>query len=138
MDAVVTGITEENGGKEMARGNKRGPNEMGPMTGRGLGYCAGHEGPGCESSEGLAGGRGRGLGRGQGRGMGRGLGRGFGQGRGNGPGGGMGFRSRRNAIDDVYSEELIPTSALTEELASIKKELKSLKKTLKKDNNQED
>jgi len=51
----------------MPRGNGRGPNGMGPMTGRGAGYCTGNAFPGyanagCE--------RGRGLGLGLRRGFG--------------------------------------------------------------------
>ena len=30
----------------MPQGNRRGPDGMGPMTGRGMGYCTGHDGPG--------------------------------------------------------------------------------------------
>ena len=44
----------------MPRGDRTGPMGMGPMTGRGLGYCAGFAGPGFT----------RGGGRGMGRGMG--------------------------------------------------------------------
>ncbi|MFP4012305.1 MAG: DUF5320 domain-containing protein, partial [Spirochaetaceae bacterium] len=31
---------------DMPRGDRRGPDGFGPMTGRGLGYCAGYETPG--------------------------------------------------------------------------------------------
>ncbi|MBN2657161.1 MAG: DUF5320 domain-containing protein [Spirochaetales bacterium] len=67
------------------RGNRKGPENRGPQTGRGLGYCSGSDRPGFESNEapmGLrrGGGYGRGAGRGQGRAMGRGMGRGFGRG----------------------------------------------------------
>ena len=49
----------------MPRGDKTGPNGMGPMTGRGLGFCNGYSAPGFMNP-------------GFGRGMGRGFGRGFG------------------------------------------------------------
>jgi len=55
-------------------GNKRGPENDGPKTGRGLGYCSGSEAPGFESSEAPMGMR-RGYCRGSGRGTGPGAGR---------------------------------------------------------------
>ncbi|NLN38153.1 MAG: DUF5320 domain-containing protein [Smithella sp.] len=54
----------------MPRGDQTGPTGMGPMTGRGAGYCAGYATPGFAST---AGGRGRGMGFGFGRGMGAGF-----------------------------------------------------------------
>jgi len=60
----------------MPGGNGTGPAGMGPMTGRGAGYCAGYSVPGYANP---VGGRGFfGFGRGGGRGVGRG--RGFGGG----------------------------------------------------------
>lgn len=56
--------------------NGTGPNGAGPMTGRGMGSCAGNN----LDARGF--GAGRGLGSGAGRGMGRGLGRGAGKGAG--------------------------------------------------------
>ena len=47
----------------MPRGDGTGPEGMGPMTGRGAGYCAGYDGPAYESPM-----PGRGFGRGGGRG----------------------------------------------------------------------
>jgi hypothetical protein len=47
----------------MPRGDGTGPMGQGPMTGRGMGYCAGYSGPGYMSP-------GPGMGRGMGRGMG--------------------------------------------------------------------
>ena len=52
----------------MPRGNRTGPDGMGPMTGRGAGYCAGYDMPGYANPAG-----GRGF-RGRGRGFGRGYG----------------------------------------------------------------
>lgn len=59
----------------MPRGDGTGPMGMGPMTGRGMGYCAGYRAPGFAS-----GGFGRGMGRGGGRGFGFGFRRGGGYG----------------------------------------------------------
>ena len=59
----------------MPGGDGTGPRGQGPMTGRGMGYCAGYSVPGYMNSSPRLG-----LGRrfGSGRGMGRGFGRGFG------------------------------------------------------------
>ena len=54
----------------MPRGDMTGPNGQGPMTGRGMGYCAGFNVPGFMNP-------GFGFGRGFGRGRGMGRGRGF-------------------------------------------------------------
>lgn len=59
----------------MSRGDGTGPVGQGPMTGRGLGYCAGNDVPGFAVSGGL--GRGRGGVFGRGLGMRRGFGRGL-------------------------------------------------------------
>ena len=62
----------------MPRGDGTGPMGMGPMTGRGAGYCAGFGAPGF-MNPGPFGGFGRGYGRGPGRGWRRGfVGRGVG------------------------------------------------------------
>jgi hypothetical protein len=61
----------------MPRGDRTGPIGSGPMTGRGMGYCAGFAGPGFMYP-------GPGYGYGRGFGFGRGFGRGFGYGRGRG------------------------------------------------------
>ena len=55
----------------MPRGDRTGPAGMGPMTGRGVGFCAGYAVPGYANP---VGGRGYGMGFGRGRGMGRGRG----------------------------------------------------------------
>ncbi|MBN1898172.1 MAG: DUF5320 domain-containing protein [Spirochaetes bacterium] len=54
----------------MPGGDRTGPLGMGPMTGRGLGFCAGYASPGYLNPS-------FGLGRGMGFGRGRGRGRGF-------------------------------------------------------------
>ena len=63
----------------MPRGNRLGPQGLGPMTGRGAGYCAGYEVPGYanDTVPGYGGGFGAGYRRGNGRGQGFG-GRGLG------------------------------------------------------------
>ena len=59
----------------MPRGDRTGPGGMGPMTGRGAGYCSGSSVPGFMNCwGGRGGGYGRGFGLGQGRGMGMGAG----------------------------------------------------------------
>ncbi len=51
----------------MPRGDGTGPAGMGPMTGRGAGYCAGYPAPGCVNPAiGVGFGPGLGLGRGRG------------------------------------------------------------------------
>ncbi len=47
-----------------------GPMGMGPMTGRGAGFCAGYGAPGYANPAGYGGGYGRGRGRGRGLGFG--------------------------------------------------------------------
>ena len=66
----------------MPFGDGTGPRGLGPMTGRGAGYCAGYGQPGFASPMPRRGWFGLGWGRGMGRGMGRGVGRGW---RGRGP-----------------------------------------------------
>lgn len=63
----------------MPLGDRTGPWGLGPMTGRGLGYCAGFPYPGYMNPgyPGLGFGRGFGFGRGHGRGMGFGRSRGW-------------------------------------------------------------
>ena len=65
----------------MPRGDGTGPNGLGSITGRGLGYCAGYNTPGYTKGPGMGLGRGWGRGRGLGYGRGLGWGRGFGRGR---------------------------------------------------------
>ncbi len=74
-------VSEEGGGN-MPGGDESGPWGIGPMTGRGAGYCAGFNAPGFASGFDR---RGMGFGRGMGRGydMGEPV-RGFGGGRGRG------------------------------------------------------
>ena len=61
----------------MPFGDRTGPQGLGPMTGRGAGYCAGYPAPGhMNPVPGRGFGRGRGFGGGGGFGRGRGFGRG--------------------------------------------------------------
>jgi len=62
----------------MPRGDRRGPDGAGPMTGRALGYCAGNDQPGFTAN---AAPQGAGRGPRNGTGRGPGFGRGFGRGR---------------------------------------------------------
>ncbi len=63
----------------MPRGDRTGPNGMGPATGRGAGFCNSFDRPGyLNGGAGTGFGYGRGFGGGRGRGMG--YGRGFGYG----------------------------------------------------------
>jgi len=94
----------------MPWGDGTGPWGLGPMTGRGAGYCAGFNVPGFSNpmpSFGFR--RGFGWGRGfrGGRGFGRGFGRGWGRGR--------GFGWRRWAWDypyPAYPAQLVPTQSI--------------------------
>lgn len=72
----------------MPGGDRRGPEGRGPMTGRGLGYCAGNDQPGF-AADAAPQGAGRGFRNGAGRGPGFGRGRCF---AGAGRSGGMGYR----------------------------------------------
>ena len=56
----------------MPRGDRTGPAGTGPMTGRGLGYCAGYSTPGFTKGVPRGGGGYRGFGYGRGFGRGRG------------------------------------------------------------------
>lgn len=97
----------------MPRGDKTGPNGIGPMTGRQMGYCVGNDRPGLETSA-----RGFGRGRGFGDGFGRGMGNRFGYGRGN----------------RFYSEEAIPNvsekTLLENEVKILKEQLSAMEKTI--------
>ena len=102
------------------RGNKKGPENMGPKTGRGLGYCGGSDSPGYERDEAPQGMR-RGNGQGNGRGFGRGFGRGAGASGGFGRNRGRGQGFRNNNIDSENAE-------IKARLDSIETLLKEIKK----------
>lgn len=71
---VAVNITKIIGDKSMPRGDRKGPNGSGPMTGRKAGYCSGSGRPGYmnsgndKESPRLFGRRGSGIGRGTGAG----------------------------------------------------------------------
>ncbi len=92
------------------RGNKMGPENKGPKTGRGLGFCSGNNQPGCLSEDAPLK-----MGRGRRAEFGRGSGRGN---RGLGYGAGHGF-GRRNSLTE--SEDL---RARVEKLEKALEELK--------------
>ncbi len=90
----------------MPRGDRTGPLGQGPMTGRGLGDCAGNERGGWY---------GRGFGFGRGFGAGRGFGRGFGR------GWGFGFGAGNQPVDKETEK-----SWLDNAIAGLKNQLQSL------------
>ncbi|MEA3500661.1 MAG: DUF5320 domain-containing protein [Candidatus Marinimicrobia bacterium] len=104
----------------MARGNRQGPDEMGPMTGRGLGYCNGYDSPGFTKGA-PRGGGGFGFGRGYGHGNGRGYGRGFGRGFGNY---GRGYENAGFMQNPNYG---VPQYSKKDEEKFLESEIKALK-----------
>jgi len=115
----------------MPSGDRRGPEGYGPMTGRGVGYCAGYPVPGYANTGPVSdlGGRGRGGG-----------GRGFG-GRGRGRGGGgwgrnvdVGWRRRSFEAappDYGYSYPEPAFESEVSEVEQLKRQAKSLAHSLK-------
>ena len=117
----------------MARGDRRGPQGMGPMTGRGLGYCAGNDRPGFQVDDApmrrnFNGGGGRGFGRG--RGFGNGFGQGYG--RGFGPAHGRGFGGAYQEPPFEAQDGL--TSSLADEIIRLKEQLQALETRLAEQN----
>ena len=104
----------------MPRGDGTGPAGMGPMTGRGVGFCVGYAVPGYANP---IGGRGYGMGWGRGRGMGRG--RGFGRGFG-WAGAGYGMPAWGGA---AYGPGM-PTVPSEQELAGLKEQSQFLQNAL--------
>jgi hypothetical protein len=85
----------------MPRGDGTGPAGQGPMTGRGMGYCAGFDVPGYANGGYIGG-------------ISRGFGRGFGRGR------GFGFRARTIPFGQpVAMTEKQEKQVLEDELAQI-------------------
>jgi len=121
----------------MPGGDGRGPMGLGPMTGRGAGFCAGYPYPGYMNAI-----PGRGRGRGFGRGFGRSFGRGFGWGRDNSWGHPyyaypQNYPYQQN-IDSASEAEMLKTEAeyLKEEMKAINdriKDLESAQKSKSKD-----
>lgn len=92
----------------MPGGDRKGPMGEGPMTGRGLGLCAGNDTPGSVTETET----GRGMGRGMGRGFGRGMGRGFRGGFGPGQPRGRGFRfwARNTNTDQGMNQDQLKSN----------------------------
>ena len=112
----------------MPRGNRTGPDGMGPMTGRAAGFCAGNDEAGFSSAPG--GGFGRRWNRGAGRGFGNGFGAGrggFRQGSGYGRGLGPGFGPGGRVAGRGYASGL-PTK--TELAAGMKAEVEALEQRI--------
>jgi len=94
----------------MPQGDGTGPAGLGPMTGRGMGFCAGFSTPGF---------------------MNGGFGRGFGRGR--------GFAWRARAIQPMLIQQVQPVvrtkkqekQFLEQELSALKEEMKEIEKRLK-------
>lgn len=100
----------------MPRGDRTGPTGMGPMTGRGMGYCTGCDQPGFASSGSRKMGR-RGFRRfSTFMGFGRGLGRGY-------------------YFNQLTKEET--KEYLTEEMNYLKKQMGEIEKRLRELNNEE-
>jgi len=125
----------------MPRGDRRGPDGAGPMTGRALGYCAGNDQPGFTANAAPQGagrgprngtGRGPGFGRGFGRGRRMGYGRSFLATRGRGAYYAPAAADEEN-FDDQESKEREVTrlenlaNTLANELEIIKKQINELK-----------
>jgi len=111
----------------MPLGDRTGPAGLGPMTGRGAGYCAGYSVPGYMNTVPGRGFFGRGRGGGFGRGGGRGWGRGY-------YAGGFPDWGYYGAPAYPYSPELNPyPSELKpeEEVNLLKEDAKVLKQQLK-------
>ncbi|MBN1694449.1 DUF5320 domain-containing protein [candidate division WOR-3 bacterium] len=125
----------------MPLGDRTGPLGMGPMTGRGAGYCAGYGVPGYMNPIPGRGFFDRGRGRGWfGRGMGRGWGRGWGMGYFAGGFPGWGYYG---AQVNPYAPDLTPeqeATLLKEDAEVLKQQLKELQgyiDTLEKAKSQE-
>jgi len=109
----------------MPGGNGMGPENRGPMTGRGLGNCSGNNPPGPMA-------RGRGFGMGYARGAGRGFGRGGGRGYGGGFNGGWGYRYPVVITPEEQARNLENEKNLLElRLKEVQAELEKSQSTLK-------
>ncbi len=112
----------------MPGGDRTGPGGLGPLSGRGMGNCAGSRNAGYGAGMGRGYGRGMGGGRGFGRGMGRGAGAGF--------RGGWGARQGYQQAQSLSPADEAGT--LKEEEMALKNELKAVQdrlSTLESDKN---
>ncbi len=114
----------------MPGGDRTGVVGQGPMSGRGLGYCAGFDSPGY--TKGYGGGMGRGFGFRGGRGRGAGFGRGFGFRHGMGQGN---FDYTANPYMPTISkeDEVKMLKSQAEELLRSHKDIEKRLKELEKD-----
>ncbi len=124
----------------MPRGDRRGPDGAGPMTGRSLGYCAGNDKPGftANAAPQRAGrgfrngsGCGPGFGRGSGRGRRMGYGRSFLTARGRGayydPAADEGSFDNQESKDREVTRLENLANTLSNELETVKKQINELK-----------
>lgn len=113
----------------MPRGDRTGPNGMGPMTGRAFGYCSGHGAPGYATAPGP----GMGMGWGNRRGYGRG---GYGQGMGWGRRGFAGPVGPAGAAGPYYGWSAGPVSAenqkqvLKDEMSALEERMRFLQREM--------
>lgn len=112
----------------MPRGDRTGPQGMGPMTGRGMGFCSGYDTPGFANPAGTGFGRGMVWGRGRAP---LGGGRGMAWGRGRGAWGGYGFRGAAPVFSPPapYTPEDEQTYLETE-LEGLKTHMEAIQKRL--------
>ena len=124
----------------MPRGDRRGPEGAGPVTGRALGYCAGNNQPGFaadaapqEAGRGYRSGAGRGPGFGHGCGKGRGMGYRRAAGR---PRGAYYAPAAENDVEDLNNQESRDrevtrlenlANTLSSELEIVKKQIEELR-----------
>jgi hypothetical protein len=124
MENVVADVATKEGGNIMPNGDRRGPEGMGPMTGRGAGFCNGANAPGFRNN-GIAGGYGQGMGAGRGFGRefhGVPLGAGYGRGRGFGRGIQSPYISQNNPSYSKESEK----EYIENEVSFLKEQLNAL------------
>lgn len=112
----------------MPYGDRTGPNGMGPLTGRRMGFCAGNDRPGY-SNNGAYAVRGMGRGRGSAMGAGPGFARGAGRGR-------AGFYSAPGRAGGFYPEagfygNMDEAAILKEQEENLESELTAIKARIK-------
>jgi len=117
---MVNVASKKVGGLIMPRGDRTGPSSGGPKTGRGMGYCTGHDQPGSMTP---------------GTNLGRGFGRRFRGGPGYGWGPGFGFRHSygnyyHGNINDVSEKTLIENEMriLKDQLSALEDRLSKIEK----------
>lgn len=111
----------------MPYGNRMGPDGMGPGTGRGMGFCAGFDRPGCYNYAGRGMGRGRNSVTGTAPGFSRGAGRGR-AGFYNSPERAAGFYQEKGFSGNMGENEILKEMEenLENELAAVKSRIKTL------------